>query len=89
MTETETALSERVKKCEDQIEVIRNGLNKVDKLQVEFTTKLDNVLVELGRVRESIEGFKSRPAQMWDKLIYGVIGACAATLVSLIINGGI
>ena len=56
---------------------------------MEVTTKLDNVLVELGRLRESIDTLKTRPAKMWDKLIYGIIGAAAAALVSIIINGGI
>ena len=87
MTESEKALTDRVKKCEDQIESLRNDLTKIDKSQVEFTTKLDNVLLELGRLRESIEAFKAKPAKMWDKLMYALVGAAAAGLVSFFIGG--
>lgn len=87
MTDSEKALTDRVKKCENRIETLRNDLTKIDKSQVEFTTKLDNVLLELGRLRESIETFKARPAKMWDKLMYAIVGAAAAGLISLFIGG--
>ena len=83
------ALSARITKCETDIKELYSKTNRIDKSQVEVTTKLDNVLVELGRLRESIDTLKTRPAKMWDKLIYGIIGAAAAALVSIIINGGI
>ena len=86
MTESEKALSDRIKKCENQIETLRNDLTKVDKSQVESTTKLDNVLLELGRLRESIEALKNRPAKMWEKLVYALIGAAAAGFMTMIIN---
>ena len=83
------ALSARITKCETDIKELYSKTNRIDKTQVEVTTKLDNVLVELGKVREAIDTLKTRPAKMWDKLIYGIIGAAAAALVSIIINGGI
>lgn len=87
MTESEKALTLRIEKCESQIEILRSDLTKIDKSQVEFTTKLDNVLLELGRLRESIEAFKARPSKMLDKFIYALLGAAAAGLVSLFIGG--
>ena len=83
------ALSARITKFETDIKELYSKTNRIDKSQVEVTTKLDNVLVELGRLRESIDTLKTRPAKMWDKLVYGIIGAAAAALVSIIINGGI
>ncbi len=83
------ALEVRVNKCEEDIRTLFHKTNRIDKTQSEVTTKIDNVLVELGRLRESIETLKTRPGKMWDKLIYGIIGAAAAALVSIIINGGV
>lgn len=83
------SLSARITKCETDIKELYSKTNRIDKTQVEVTTKLDNVLVELGKVREAIDTLKTRPGKMWDKLIYGIIGAAAAALVSIIINGGI
>ncbi len=83
------SLELRIGKCEDDIKNLYHKTNRIDKTQSEVTTKIDNVLVELGRLRESIEALKTRPGKMWDKVIYGIIGAAAAALVSLMINGGV
>ena len=83
------ALSARITKCEEDIKNLYSKTNKAEVNQARITEKLDNVLIELGRVREAIDPLKTRPAKMWDKLIYGIIGAAAAALVSIIINGGI
>ena len=83
------SLEMRICKCEEDINNLYHKTNRIDKTQSEVTTKIDNVLVELGRLRESIEALKTRPGKMWDKLIYGIVGAAAAALVSVIINGGI
>lgn len=82
------SLEVRIRKCEEDIRNLYHKTNRIDKTQSEVTTKIDNVLVELGRLRESIETLKTRPGKIWDKFIYGVVGAAAAALVSIIINGG-
>lgn len=82
-------LINRIEKCEEDIKTLYSRTNRIDKTQAEVTTKLDNVLVELGKVREAIDALKGRPGKMWDKLIYAIIGAAAAALVSIIVNGGI
>lgn len=82
-------LVNRIAKCEEDIKTLYSRTNKAEINQARITEKLDNVLIELGKVREAIDTLKTRPAKMWDKLIYGIIGAVAAALVSIIINGGI
>lgn len=82
-------LVNRIAKCEEDIKTLYSRTNKAEISQARITEKLDNVLIELGKVREAIDTLKTRPAKMWDKLIYGIIGAVAAALVSIIINGGI
>ena len=82
-------LVNRIAKCEEDIKTLYSRTNKAEISQARITEKLDNVLIELGKVREAIDTLKTRPSKMWDKLIYGIIGAAAAALVSIIINGGI
>ena len=82
-------LVNRIAKCEEDIKTLYSRTNKAEINQAIITEKLDNVLIELGKVREAIDALKARPSKMWDKLIYGIIGAAAAALVSIIINGGI
>ncbi|MGN0544499.1 MAG: hypothetical protein ACI4I0_02960 [Acutalibacteraceae bacterium] len=83
------ALEKRVKQCESDVKSLFDRSNKAEVREKEIATKLDNVLVELGRVRESIDTLKSRPIKFWDRFIFAFIGAAAAAMASLIINGGL
>ena len=82
-------ITHRLEKCEEDIKTLYSKSNKADVAQAEIATKLNNVLLELGKVREAVDGLKMRPARMWDKFLYAVLGALAAALVSMIITGGI
>lgn len=88
---TEITLSEiqhRIEVCENDIKSLYSRANKSDVAQAETNTKLDNVLVTLGEVKESVNAIKLRPATMWDKLIFAIIGAAATAMVALILKGG-
>lgn len=50
------------------------------------TTTLNSVLTTLGELKAAVEALKSRPATMWDKLIYAVIGAAGAALITYFIG---
>ena len=51
------------------------------------TTTLNSVLATLGELKGAVESLKARPATMWDKLIYAVIGAAAAAAITYLIGG--
>ena len=54
--------------------------------QVQLVTKLDNMLVTLGELKESIETLKKRPGWLWDKFIVALIGAICGVVVSLFVG---
>ena len=83
------AVIERLKKCEEDIKILYNKVNKSEVREKEIATKLDNVLLELGRVRESVDDLKARPGTFWNKFLYAIIGAGATALVTYLITGGI
>jgi hypothetical protein len=56
------SISARISKCEEDIKILYSRTNKAEVNQARITEKLDNVLVELGRVRESIDSLKGKPA---------------------------
>lgn len=51
------------------------------------TTTLNSVLATLGELKGAVESLKARPATMWDKLIYAVIGAAGAAIITYLIGG--
>ena len=54
---------------------------------VATTTTLNSVLATLGELKGAVESLKARPATMWDKLIYAVIGAAGAAIITYLIGG--
>ena len=54
---------------------------------VATTTTLNSVLATLGELKGAVESLKARPATMWDKLVYAVIGAAGAAIITYLIGG--
>ena len=48
--------------------------------QAEENTKLDNLLLSVGELKESISEIKRRPSAFWDKLLFALIGAVGTAL---------
>ena len=49
------------------------------------TTKLDNILITLGELKESVGKLNARPARLWDKILLGFAGAAAAAVATALI----
>lgn len=79
-------LEHRITAAEEDIKTLFGKTNKMSLEMATVTTKLDNMLVTLGELKESVNRISSRPSQLWDKLIFGVIGAVAAAIGSAIIQ---
>lgn len=80
------SIAARITKCEEDIKILYSRTNKAEVNQARITEKLDNVLVELGRVRESIESLKSKPGKRWESLIMAIIAALAGAFIAYILK---
>ena len=80
------SISARISKCEEDIKILYSRTNKAEVNQARITEKLDNVLVELGRVRESIASLKGKPGKRWESLIMAIIAALAGAFIAYILK---
>ena len=85
MTEIDV-INHRIDAVEEDIKNLYKKINEVTMTQVQLVTKLDNMLVTLGELKESIETLKKRPGWLWDRLVVALIGAVCGVVVSLIIG---
>jgi chromosome segregation ATPase len=79
-------IEHRLKKAEENIEALFESRNKHNRELAEVTIKLDNILVTLGELKASVMQLQSRPGTLWDKLIFGLIGAAATAFISYILK---
>ena len=79
-------IEHRLKKAESDIETLFESRNEHNKELAEVTIKLDNILVTLGELKASVMQLQSRPGTLWDKLIFGLIGAAATAFISYILK---
>ena len=80
------SISARISKCEEDIKILYSRTNKAEVNQARITEKLDNVLVELGRGRESIDSLKGKPGKRWESLIMAIIAALAGAFIAYILK---
>lgn len=65
----------RLKTLEDDVKILYGKANTFSVNQAETNLKLDNLLISIGELKESIAYIKRRPSIFWDKLLFAVIGA--------------
>lgn len=65
----------RLKILEDDVKILYGKVNTFAVNQAETNTKLDNLLVSIGELKESLADIKRRPSLLWDKLLFAIIGA--------------
>ena len=88
---SEVTLSEierRLAVCEQAVRDLSDKITATDHNLV-ATTTLNSVLATLGELKGAVESLKARPATMWDKLIYAIIGAAAAAVITYFTGGRI
>ena len=84
---TLTELEHRLIRAEDNIKELFGKYNGIDKSLVATTTTLNNLLALVGELKATIEALKSKPGNLWEKLVYALIGA-AVSAVAAYITGG-
>ncbi len=75
-----------MEKAEADIKTLYSRTNKFGEEMAVVTTKLDNILVTLGELKESVSTLSKRPVKLWDKVLLGFAGAVAAALAAAIIS---
>ena len=79
-------IEHRIEKAEADIRTLYSRTNKFGEEMAVVTTKLDNILITLGELKESVGKINSRPARLWDKIVLSLAGAVAAALAAAIIS---
>lgn len=79
-------IGHRLEKAEEDIKTLYSRTNKFSEEMAAVTIKLDNILVTLGELKESVCSLNARPMKYVDKFIFGFIGAAAASLAAAAIS---
>lgn len=80
-------IEHRLIQAEENIKELFAKYNGVDKNLVAVTTTLNNLLTLVGELKAAVEGLKTRPAAIWDKVVFALLGAAASAVVSSFIGG--
>lgn len=78
------AICARVDALEKQMSEVFDRLNDREIGPSVLATKLNQMLVTLGEVKQAVEGLKDRPVRWWDNLIGYGMAAIIAALVGLL-----
>lgn len=84
---TLTEIEHRLVKAEENINELYAKYNGVDKNLVAVTTTLNNLLALVGELKAAVEGLKTRPVAMWDKVIFALLGAAVSAAVTYFTGG--
>lgn len=82
-----TEIEHRLIQAEENIKELFGKYNGIDKSLVATTTTLNNLLALVGELKAAIEDLKSKPANLWDRMVFAIIGAAASAVVAYIIGG--
>ena len=82
-----TEIEHRLIQAEENIKELYAKYNGVDKNLVAVTTTLNNLLTLVGELKAAVEGLKTRPAAICDKVIFALLGAAASAAVSYFTGG--
>ena len=81
-----TEIEHRLDKAEENISELYAKYNGVDKNLVAVTTTLNNLLTLVGELKASVEALKARPATLWDKVVFAVLGAAVSAVIAIVIK---
>ena len=76
----------RVSELENSVKILYSKTNDFAVSQAQVNIKLDNLLICLDEVKDSISNLKNRPSLLWDKLIFAFIGAIGAGIGTLLLT---
>lgn len=69
----------------DTLEGKVNDLHELTAAVAGVKTKVDDLVTDMGEIKEDVKKVTDRPAQWWDKLVAAAIGAVASGLVAALL----
>jgi hypothetical protein len=85
MNETEM-FERRITELENDVKILYGKANNFAVTQAQTNIKLDNLLISLDEVKDSISVLKNRPSLLWDKLVFAIIGALGAGIGTVLLT---
>ena len=85
MNETEM-FERRITELENDVKILYGKANNFAVTQAQTNIKLDNLLISLDEVKDSISILKNRPSLLWDKLVFAIIGALGAGIGTVLLT---
>ena len=76
----------RITELENNVKILYGKSNEFAVSQAQTNIKLDNLLICVDEVKESISTLKNRPSLLWDKLIFAIIGALGAGIGTVLMT---
>lgn len=68
-------LTHRISELEADVKTLYSRTNSFAVTQAQLNTKLDNMLLTLGELKESICAMRQKPSVLWDRLLYAAVAA--------------
>lgn len=68
-------LAHRISELEADVKALYSRTNSFAVTQAQLNTKLDNMLLTLGELKESISAMRQKPSLLWDRLLYAAVAA--------------
>jgi hypothetical protein len=75
----------RIAELENNVKILFAKSNDFAVSQAQVNIKLDNLLICLDEVKDSLSNLKNRPSLFWDKLIFAFIGAIGTGIGTLLL----
>ena len=76
----------RITELENDVKILYGKANNFAVTQAQTNIKLDNLLISLDEVKDSISILKNRPSLLWDKLVFAIIGALGAGIGTVLLT---
>ena len=76
----------RVTELESNVKILYAKANGFEVAQAQTNIKLDNLLLSLDEVKDSLSNLKNRPSLLWDKLVFAFIGAVGAGIGTVLLT---
>ena len=84
---TLTEIEHRLIQAEENIKELFGKYNGIDKSLVATTTTLNSLLTLVGELKAAVEALRARPAALWDRLLFALIGAAVSAAAAYITGG--
>lgn len=80
-------IEHRLIQAEENIKELYAKFNGIDKNLVAVTTTLSSLHTLVSEMKTSVEELRKRPINLWDKLIFALLGAAASAIFTYFTGG--